>query len=105
MTYNSYKPSGYTNEDWSELVNEGWKPIMRGLQMVKTDDVVLTQVKEKFGLLRIYYDGGDEGFRAAVRLAGAISGFTCEVCGKPGERWNEGGHIRTVCPEHQNIPA
>jgi hypothetical protein len=47
--------------------------------------VVATQVKEKFGTLRFYYDGGDSKIDGMVRMAESMSGCTCEVCGSPGE--------------------
>lgn len=62
--------------------------------------VVLSQVKEKFGTLSFYYTGGDERIFGMVMLAETISGQTCEWCGKPGERRN-GGWIRTLCDAHE----
>lgn len=62
--------------------------------------VVLDQVKEKFGTLRFYYTGGDDYIRGMVSMAEAMSGVTCEVCGKPGET-NYGGWIKTRCEEHR----
>lgn len=63
--------------------------------------VVLDQVKEKFGTLRFYYTGGDDYIRGMVSMAEAMSGVTCEVCGKPGET-NYGGWIKTRCEEHRS---
>lgn len=63
--------------------------------------VVLDQVKEKFGTLRFYYTGGDDYIRGMVSMAEAMSGVTCEVCGKPGET-NHGGWIKTRCEEHRS---
>lgn len=63
--------------------------------------VVAVQVKEKFGTLRFYADGGDEFTRSAIWFAEALSGDICEVCGDPGERRNT-GWIRTLCDTHAN---
>ena len=61
--------------------------------------VVATQVKEKFGTLRFYYNGGDAITEGMVWLAEHISASTCEVCGSPGvlrgTSW-----ISTRCDEH-----
>ena len=43
--------------------------------------VVVTQVKEKFGTLRFYYDGGDDYISGMVTMAESMSGVTCEACG------------------------
>lgn len=62
--------------------------------------VVATQVKEKFGTLRFYYDGGDEYIRGLVSMAEAMSEVTCDQCGAPG-RARRGGWIRTLCDLHE----
>ena len=72
----------------------------------RTEEVVtqvtLDQVKEKFGTLRFYYTGGDDYIRGMVTMAEAMSGVTCETCGKPGTRTG-GGWIKTVCKEHGGV--
>jgi hypothetical protein len=75
--------------------------IERGLRKVEdpVQQVVVTQVKEKFGTLRFYYDGGDDIIDGMVRMAEGMSGCTCEECGKPGGR-RSGGWIVTLCDEH-----
>jgi hypothetical protein len=62
--------------------------------------VVVAQIKEKFGGLRFYYDGGDEFIRGLETMAELWAGHTCEECGKPGER-RSGGWIRTLCDDHE----
>ncbi len=63
----------------------------------------ILQVKEKFGGLRFYYDGGsEEGAKhlsGAVRMAEAMAIRTCEVCGRPGEK-RSGDWIQTLCDAH-----
>jgi hypothetical protein len=43
--------------------------------------VEAAQVKEKFGTLRFYYDGGNEMAEYAIRFAEWLSGYVCEKCG------------------------
>lgn len=61
--------------------------------------VVVSQVKEKLGTLRFYYDGGDDVVDGMVRMAEAMSAVTCEECGAPGKN-RSGGWIRTLCDHH-----
>ena len=61
--------------------------------------VVVDQVKEKFGTLRFYYSGGDDYVSGLVSMAESMSGVTCEQCGAPGKR-NGGPYVRTLCVEH-----
>ena len=62
-------------------------------------DVVVSQIKEKFGGLRFYYDGGDEEVSGMVRMAVAWASCTCEECGAIGKS-REGGWIKTLCDQH-----
>lgn len=62
--------------------------------------VVAVQVKEKFGGLRFYYNGGDDQIQGMVRMAESMSVVTCETCGAPGST-RGGGWIRTLCDFHE----
>lgn len=61
--------------------------------------VVVEQIKEKFGGLRFYYQGGDDQIHGMVRMAEAWASVACEECGSPGER-RGGGWIKTLCDTH-----
>lgn len=58
------------------------------------------QVKEKFGTLRFYSEGGDDHIFGMIRMAEAMSAVTCEECGAPGEQ-RHGGWVRTLCDRHE----
>ena len=58
--------------------------------------VVAVQVKEKFGGLRFYVDGGDEYTNGLIRAAEDASYETCEDCGVPGTL-RKGGWWATLC--------
>lgn len=94
-------------EEYKDLVSEEFKE-KRLADIIASDyrevpepipQVTLDQVKEKFGTLRFYYTGGDEYIHGMVTLAEAMSGVTCEECGKPGKQ-RKGGWIVTLCDEH-----
>ena len=66
------------------------------------EQVVATQIKEKFGTLRFYYNGGDEFIRGLDSMAASMTSRTCEECGSPGtsrstkkQRW-----VRVLCDKH-----
>lgn len=66
------------------------------------EQVVVTQIKEKFGTLRFYYHGGDEYIRGLEAMAESMTARTCEDCGSPGvtrstekKRW-----VRVLCDKH-----
>ena len=64
------------------------------------EPVIVAQIKEKFGGLRFYYDGGDSAVAGMVTMAESWAAHTCEECGKPGKS-RTGGWIRTLCDEHE----
>lgn len=99
-------------------VDAGWWPILESLcsqiqhhidwknkqkeEYNKGDgctQVVVAQIKEKFGGLRFYYDGGDDMIHGMVYMAESWASRHCEVCGKPGESRSK-GWIKTLCDEH-----
>jgi hypothetical protein len=64
------------------------------------EQVVVLQIKEKFGGLRFYYSGGDEQVYGMVRMAESWASNSCETCGNRGVS-RSGGWIRTLCDEHE----
>jgi len=94
-------------------VGKGWYPILQTLcsniqshidwcekQGNPVPQVVVEQIKEKFGGLRFYYQGGDEQIHGMVRMAEAWADTACEECGGIGKR-RSGGWIRTLCDQHE----
>ena len=92
---------------------EGWWPILEKLcsniqshidwknkQSEIVPQVTVAQIKEKFGGLRFYYDGGDDHINGMVRMAEAWAEASCEECGSPGKR-RDGGWIKTLCDIHE----
>lgn len=66
----------------------------------KLDYIRVAQIKEKFGGLRFYYDGGDNEISGMVRMAESWAARSCETCGNVGKQ-RGGGWIRTLCDEHE----
>jgi hypothetical protein len=60
---------------------------------------VFVQIKEKFGSLRMYYDGGDARAAGIVDMAETLSSCSCEVCGAPATT-QPGRWVSTLCPQH-----
>lgn len=88
---------------WGIDTNDGWYDIIERLcdkiarySLGKDWHVEAIQVKEKFGGLRFYIDGGDDQIDKFVEEAISESYKTCEVCGKPGKP-NKEGWIVTLC--------
>lgn len=96
----------------------GWLPLINGLstsiEMLGIKGFEYHQIKEKFGILTIYWgmnpetceQDKDKAFdqceivRAMVMAISNASVKTCEECGKNGEA-RKGGWIKTLCDDCQ----
>lgn len=85
-------------------VHESWQDEYKKNQLEPKEvpTFVATQVKEKFGTLRLYYEGGDEYIKGVVSFAENSSAHTCEECGMPGKP-RHGGWVRTLCDNHAKV--
>jgi len=119
MFQNRYKSMQETAMCWGFECGDGWYNILNSLcaniqshidwkqeQKEKYNrgdgcpQVVVDQVKEKFGGLRFYYHGGDNVVDGMVRMAESWAACTCETCGESGTL-RGGGWIRTLCDKHE----
>jgi hypothetical protein len=109
-------PAMFSQSYGGFAVGEGWWPIIESLcaniqshtdwwntnrkERPVVEQVVVEQIKEKFGGLRFYYEGGDDQISGMVRMAEAWASHSCEECGAPGTSGGK-GWIRTLCPTHR----
>lgn len=81
---------------------EGWMEIL--LDFVRdcgNEDVQITQIKEKFGRLRIYANTTSPRIRELIKEAELKSHTTCEICGQPGKLISDNGWLKTRCEKHE----
>lgn len=114
-----YAPMTETAMCWGFCCGDGWYDILNSLcsqiqhhidwkqeQKEKYNrgegcaQVVAVQVKEKFGGLRFYYDGGDDVIDGMVRMAESWASHTCETCGDKGKHRVDGGWHYVACDKH-----
>jgi hypothetical protein len=109
-------PNMFSQRYGGIAVSQGWWPIIETLcaniqshtdwwnknreTRPVVEQVVVEQIKEKFGGLRFYYSGGDDTVAGMVRMAEAWADIACEECGAAGKR-RSGGWIRTLCDHHE----
>jgi hypothetical protein len=83
-------------------VKSGWYPLIKDLI---TDLINLgwnkeiTQVKEKFGTLRLYINEGTDDIHRRIANAENESNIICEVTGQPGKLRNDLPWWKTLCDE------
>lgn len=80
--------------------DDGWygviKQMCEKLDALGLIDLQFAQIKEKYGLLRVYLDFEDARADDIVNWAERASGVTCEACGEPG-RLRKRGWWKTRC--------
>lgn len=84
-------------------VQVGWYPLIKNLidELITLGwDKKVTQVKEKFGGLRFYINGGSDEIYNKITEVEKLSHETCELCGKKGELRTKIRWFTTLCDEH-----
>ena len=97
------------DDGWKDCVGEGWHPLLytfaRNVDYLVTigemPEVHFTQLKQKFGTLRLYYAGGNDETSRMSAIAEDLSAHMCEVCGRKPSQQSNSGWIRTLCEEHR----
>lgn len=95
-------------EWWGFECGDGWFELLRDLfaELNAIPDIgriSITQVKQKYGELRVYTSGeAVPGVDAAIQKAAERALITCEKCGKEGRPVvNERGWHRVTCDGHR----
>ena len=111
-------PMNITCMCYGVCVGDGWYNIMEVLcsriqgyidrkqqKNPEFHQVEFTQVKEKFGGLRVYTNGHDEVVDFLISFATGMAARTCEDCGNPGKNRSYNGwyiaHCDTCSAEYQ----
>ncbi len=99
VAYFSYGHSDAKYLDWAQKMAQN--SLESGERKIPDEcsQVVTSQVKEKFGTLRFYYDGGDDYIRGLVSMTEWASANICEVCGERGKLRGT-GWLYVSCNEH-----
>ena len=72
---------------------------VKDLEVSKLELPKFVQIKEKFGSLRLYHDGGNKFSAGVIQYAELLSTVVCEVCGNSGQTYHIGWN-RTLCKQH-----
>lgn len=101
--YPGFFVSPECGEGWCGLIRNVCRIAEHRIKNRKISEFKFVQIKEKFGGLRMYFEGGDDYIAGAVDMAETCSFQTCEVTGKPGVICKKGGWLKTLCPEQAEI--
>ena len=79
---------------------DGWKRLVDPIiDLANKKGIHITQIKEKFGTLRVYTDTIDRELDELIQVMEEKSEYVCEVCGDVG-KIRSGGWIKTLCDLH-----
>lgn len=93
-------------------VNDGWYRLIHVLCRELTDlyiangrdpsEIMMMQVKEKYGQLRFYTGGLIDGAHDIIYRYEEMSYEVCEICGDTGTLCVKGGWYQTLCKKHMH---
>ncbi len=75
------------------------QPLVDELEGGGSRSFTVVRVREERGGLRVYVNDGTDAMWERIEAAQQESLRTCEICGGPGRR-RENGWVRTRCDEH-----
>ena len=84
------------DDGWYDLLHETCVELQKESK-AENLDLYFTQIKEKFGGLRLYVYGGNENVYKIVDAAEKKSFTICEICGKSGELCSTVNWLKTMC--------
>lgn len=94
----------WVGEGWFQILWELCVSLERIAQSRVADGkppVRIVQVKEKYGTLRVYVEGGSQEIHDLIDAAELASERICEACGKPGNLLCLRGWYQTLCLYHE----
>ena|ERR1700722_15304582 len=109
-----YSKHGYSTPERSFpvyfAIGDGWFSLMYELSTAIMEHVrknpdslpSITDIKEKYGTLRFYTNGGDDIIDDLISKAEDASYTICEKCGNVGELMTSGHWLSVRCPEHKS---
>ena len=87
-----------TGDGWFKIIDLLCKILQWNTDNNEYPQIEATQVKEKYGGLRFYTNGGNEHQSGQISYACHLSKITCEECGSMDNVTQTTGWIVTLCP-------
>lgn len=96
----THDPNPFIRDGWFKLIHGMCAIIHSHLELFPIEvrnQLYFTQVKEKFGGLRVHMSHHDDFIDGVTTMAEYMSESTCELCGSPGTKRNIGHYVQTLC--------
>ena len=92
--------SGYVCPGWEQLIRDMLTEIASNSD--KRSAPVFTDIKEKFGTLRVYGYNIDDEIQSILDRYAALSADTCMTCGKAGTMREKNRWLYVACDQHKD---
>lgn len=101
--------SGYVCKGWEQLIRDmlqeivgtTWPDVLaEDTESFAIEHPQFTQIKEKYGTLRVYGFNINDEQQAIIDKYERLSATTCETCGAEGKLRVKGGWYYVTCDEH-----
>lgn len=104
-------PQLFSKLEWLQT-EEGWDKLIEYMCIIikdyveykipeeLRDQIYFVQIKQKFGLLRVYVSQQIPYIDGVIDMAEVMSGSLCEKCGQTGAIRNIGNWLTTLCDKH-----
>ena len=96
--------SAYVCPGWMILIQDMLRELDTkvGNYSTEEDHPTITDIKEKFGTLRVYGYNIDDTDQAIIDRYAALSAETCMTCGAFGQMREKGYWLYVACDQHAN---
>jgi hypothetical protein len=88
--------TGILRDEAKQMVGQGWSGLLDKVYDRLPKYAHVSEVKEKYGILRVSVDRGSESLWSFLEGIEAESMTVCEYCGQPG-RLRAKGWLKTLC--------
>jgi hypothetical protein len=94
--------SGYVCPGWTRLIRDMLTEIDNNLGIIRDEEdrPQFTQIKEKYGMLRVYGFNISDGQQAIIEKYERLSAVTCQECGANGKMREKSNWLYVACDEH-----
>lgn len=85
-----------------KMVGNGWSALIHEAYDKLPPTTSITDVKEKYGTLRIYCDAAPMSYHDILDSIEQKSAYVCEFCSAPATTTSIGGWLKTICQDCLN---
>jgi len=95
----AYTIPGISRKDAKQMVGPGWSSLLDKLYDVIPAGTIVSNVKEKFGMLQFDVYSSTMEFLTLIEFVEKESNRICETCGQPGKPKRISGWVKTICED------